>query len=145
MTVHSLRSSSPPSTSRSSPGSSERKQLRGVTGNRERLVIRLFGALEIEDGGRRLGPGDLGGGRPKQVLEILLAARGHRVPTDRLAELIWGEERPKDAAASIQTFVSVLRRHLVHDRERARELVVTEQEAYRFATNLVDLNKKALP
>ena len=103
-------------------------------------MIRLFGSLEIEDGDRRLGPGDLGGARPKQVLEILLAARGHRVPTDRIAELIWGERRPKDDAASIQTFVSVLRRHLVTDRNRARQLVVTEQEAYRFATDLVELD-----
>ena len=103
-------------------------------------MIRLFGSLEIEDGDRRLGPGDLGGARPKQVLEILLAARGHRVPTDRIAELIWGERRPKDDAASIQTFVSVLRRHLVTDRDRARQLVVTEQEAYRFATDLVELD-----
>ena len=29
--------------------------------------------------------------RPKQVLEILLAARGHRVPTERIAELLWGD------------------------------------------------------
>jgi DNA-binding SARP family transcriptional activator len=118
----------------------DRKQVRGATGHRERLIIRLFGALEIEDGEQRLGPGHLGGARPKQVLEILLAARGHRVPTDRIAELLWGEERPKDVTASIQTFVSVLRRHLVADRERARELVVTEQEAYRFATDLVELD-----
>jgi DNA-binding SARP family transcriptional activator len=105
-----------------------------------RLVIRLFGAVEIEDGDRRLGPGDLGGSRPKQVLEILLAARGHHVPTERMAELLWGADRPADVAASIQTFVSVLRRRLVTDRERARQLVITEAEAYRFATDLVELD-----
>lgn len=54
--------------------------LRVASGRRERPVIRLFGPLAIEDGERRLGPGDLGGSRPKQVLEILIAARGHRVP-----------------------------------------------------------------
>jgi hypothetical protein len=43
-----------------------------------RPVIRLFGAFEIEDCPRTLGARDLGGARPKQVLEILLAARGHR-------------------------------------------------------------------
>ena len=68
---------------------------------RERMVIRLFGVLAIEDGTRTLGPRDLGGARPKQVLEILLAARGHRVPTDRLAELLWGEELPQNAAGSL--------------------------------------------
>jgi len=107
--------------------------------HRERLLIRLFGPLAIE-GARTLGPRDLGGSRPKQVLEILLAARGHRVPTDRLADLLWGEQLPKNAAGSLQTFVSVLRRHLVSDRERARELLITEAEAYRFATDLVDLD-----
>jgi len=107
--------------------------------HRERLRIRLFGPLAIEDA-RTLGPRDLGGSRPKQVLEILLTARGHRVPTDRLADLLWGEQLPQNAAGSLQTFVSVLRRHLASDRERARELVVTEAEAYRFATDLVELD-----
>jgi DNA-binding SARP family transcriptional activator len=106
----------------------------------QRLVIRLFGPLQIEDGERMLGPRDLGGARPRQVLEILLMARGHRVPTDRLAELLWAQEQPQDAAASLQTFVSMLRRRLVPDRERARELVVTEPEAYRFATDRVELD-----
>jgi len=105
-----------------------------------RPLIRLFGQLAIEDDERRLGPADLGGTRPKQVLEILLAARGHRVTTDRLAELVWGDERPQDAVGSLQTFVSSLRRHLDPDRERARALVVTEPEAYRFATELVALD-----
>src|SRR5918999_20568 len=104
------------------------------------LRIRLFGALEIEDGSRVLGPRDLGGARPKQVLEILLAGRGHLVPTDRLAERLWGENLPLKAVGSLQTFVSVLRRHLSPDRDRARELVVTEAEAYRFATDLVELD-----
>ncbi len=103
-------------------------------------MIRLFGALAIDDGPRTLGPGDLGGARPKQVLEILLAARGHRVPTERIAELLWGERRPKDVGASVHTFVSVLRRHLADDRHRARRLVVTEAEAYRSAADLVELD-----
>jgi DNA-binding SARP family transcriptional activator len=108
--------------------------------SRSRLVIRIFGALEIVDGDRVLGPRDLGGVRPKQLLEILLAGRGHHVPVDRIAELIWDAERPDDIAASIQTFVSVLRRRLVENRDRARQLVVTEAEAYRFATDAVDLD-----
>jgi DNA-binding SARP family transcriptional activator len=103
-------------------------------------VIRLFGPLSLEDGERKLGPRDLGGTRPKQVLEILLTARGHRVPTDRLIELLWGREPPGDPTGSLQTFVSVLRRHLTPERARARELVVTEPEAYRFATELVALD-----
>lgn len=115
-------------------------QASGDDPGRPRLAIRLFGALEIVDGERVLGPRELGGVRPKQLLEILIAARGHHVPTDRIAELIWGAQPPGDIAASIQTFVSVLRRRLVADRAQARQLVVTEAEAYRFATDLVDLD-----
>ena len=99
-------------------------------------AIRVLGPLLIHDRDRDLGPRDLGGVRPKQVLEILLAARGHGVPVDRLTDLLWGEEPPRDAAASLHTFVSVLRRRLSPDRELARRLVVTEPEAYRFATEL---------
>ena len=104
------------------------------------FVIRLFGPLSVEDGSRSVGPRDLGGSRPKQVLEILLAARGHRVPTDRLADLLWGQSPPDDAAGSIQAFVSVLRRHLSPDRELARKLVVTEAEAYLFATDTIEFD-----
>ncbi len=57
-----------------------------------------------------------------------------------MAELLWPRQRPRDTAESLQTFVSALRRHLTHDRVRARELVVTEAEAYRFATDLVDFD-----
>ncbi len=114
--------------------------MREEKANRGSLVIRLFGPLAIEDGARTLGPRDLGGARPKQVLEILLAARGHRVTTDRLADLLWPRQRPQCTVGSLQTFVSALRRHLTHDRGRARELVVTEAEAYRFATDLVDFD-----
>jgi DNA-binding SARP family transcriptional activator len=105
-----------------------------------RLEVRLFGSLEVRDGDRVLGSGDLGGARPKQVLEILLAARGHRVSTARIADQLWGDEPPHDTAAAVQTFVSVLRRRLVDDRDRARMLVVTEAEAYRVATDEIDLD-----
>lgn len=112
----------------------------GIGAAAGQLAIRLFGSLEIRDGERVLGPADLGGVRPKQVLELLLAARGHHVSTARIADQLWGEEPPRDTAAAIQTFVSVLRRRLVEDRERARGLVVTEAEGYRFATQEVELD-----
>ena len=118
----------------------ERGGANGERGPAKRPEIRLFGPLSIEDGERRIGPSQLGGARPKQVLEILLTARGHRVPLDRLAELLWPEERPQNVPGSLQTFVSTLRRHLTPDRERARQFVVTENEAYRFATDLAWLD-----
>jgi len=47
--------------------------------------------------------------------------------------MLWGEELPDNVPGSLQTFVSVLRRHLCADPSRARELVVTDPGAYRFA------------
>jgi DNA-binding SARP family transcriptional activator len=105
-----------------------------------RLTIRLFGPIAIRHGDRTLGPRDFGGSRPKQVLEILLAARGASVPVDRIAEMLWGEELPDNAAGSLQTFVSVLRRHLCTDPRCARELVVTERGAYRFALQHAEID-----
>lgn len=116
------------------------QKMRGPDNTRPNIVIRLFGPVTIEFGDRRFGPRDLGGTRPKQVLEILLAARGHHVTIDRLIELLWPRRRPQNSVNSVQTFVSVLRRHLTADRELARRLVVTEVAAYRFATDLVDLD-----
>lgn len=77
--------------------------------------VRLFGQLKIKWDDRRLGPRDLGGVKPKQVLEILLAARDHPVPKDRLADQLWGDAQPKDPSAAIETYVSVLRRRLEAD------------------------------
>ena len=54
------------------------------------VAIRLFGSIAVVHAGRTLGPRDFGGSRPKQVLEILLAARGSPVPVDRLAEMLLG-------------------------------------------------------
>jgi DNA-binding SARP family transcriptional activator len=107
------------------------------------LTISLFGPVTVAHGERKLGPGDFGGNRPKQVLEVLLAARGRSVPVDRIAEMLWGEHLPDNFVASIQTFVSALRRHLCADARCARELVVTERGAYRFATSLatIDLDR----
>ena len=104
------------------------------------VSVKLFGPLEITVGERRIGAGDLGGIRPKQVLEILLAARGASIPTDRLADVLWGHELPLNALNSLQTFISVLRRHLTTDREWARALVVTETQAYRFDIDLVTID-----
>jgi DNA-binding SARP family transcriptional activator len=115
-------------------------QSNGEDSDRRRVAIRILGSLQIVDGERVLGPRDLGGTRPKQLLEILLAARGRLVPVDRIAELIWDGQPPGDMRASIQTFVSVLRRRLVDDRSVSRQLVVTEAEAYRFATDAVEFD-----
>lgn len=111
-----------------------------VRPHQEPLRIRLFGQVAVEHGGRVLGPRDFGGSRPKQVLEILLAARGAVVPTDRIVEMLWGEELPSNGIGALHTFVSALRRHLCSGPRRARELVVTERGGYRFAVEHAEID-----
>ncbi len=73
------------------------------------IEIRLIGALEIVlDGGRSLEPAP----RPACVLALLALADGAAVTTEALIDDLWGEEPPRRARNSIQTFVSDLRRTL---------------------------------
>ncbi len=115
------------------------------------LRISMFGPLRIErpnTGGLIdvLGPGDLGGVKPKELLEILLLARGHPVRKDVLIEALWrgpaGGE-PQNPTATLESYVSVLRKHLFADRDEARRTLVTMNGAYRFAVDRIALDLMA--
>jgi DNA-binding SARP family transcriptional activator len=105
-----------------------------------RLNVRLFGRLNVECGGRSLGSRDFGGIKPRQIFEILVLSRGHAVPKDRLADLLWGELLPQNVSGALETYVSVLRRNLCPDGRAGHALIVTEPEAYRLATDLADVD-----
>ncbi|MGW4116621.1 AfsR/SARP family transcriptional regulator [Actinosynnema sp. NPDC004786] len=47
--------------------------------------------------------------KPSQVLAVLAAHCGRRVPVDRLLDLVWGESLPPRARKSLQVHVSALR------------------------------------
>jgi DNA-binding response OmpR family regulator len=102
--------------------------------------VRLFGPLSVTIGDRSLGPRDFGGVKPKQLLEILLIGRGSPVPKDRVADLLWGDELPQNVSASIETYVSVLRRSLDPEGDVGRQLVRTEREAYAVDLSRIDLD-----
>ena len=104
------------------------------------ISIRLFGQLSFEVGEQVLGPRGFGGVKPKQLLELLLCGHGAPVSKDRLADGLWGERLPQNVEATLETYVSVLRRSLG---TRGRELVVTEPRAYRFALDQVELDVDA--
>lgn len=104
-----------------------------------RPVVHAFGPLRIELDGQTLGPRDVGGRKPKLLLEILLLAEGHPVPRERIAQLLWEQDPPRNVPGTLDTYVSVLRRTLgTH-----RDLLVTEHEAYRLvrAELEVDLDR----
>ena len=88
--------------------------------------FRILGPLEaLLDGS----PIDLGGQRQRALLAALLVHHGQVVSTDRLVDLLWGEQAPKTATTSLQNAVSQLRRALGHD------VVETRAPGYIFAAD----------
>ncbi|MDW3213639.1 MAG: BTAD domain-containing putative transcriptional regulator [Ilumatobacteraceae bacterium] len=73
----------------------------------------VLGPLEVD-----VGTGGAALGRRKQrgLLAVLLTARNTTVPIDRLIDLLWDDEPPPQAMASVQAYVSNLRRLLEPDR-----------------------------
>ena len=103
------------------------------------MQFRILGPLEVLDGQRRV---ELG--RPKQriLLAILLVRANQVVALDRLIEELWGEQPPAQATASLQAYVSNLRRALEPDRP-ARTLprvLVTQPPGYRLVVAPGDLD-----
>ena len=58
------------------------------------MEFSILGPLEAEDSGTRV---DLGGGKQKALLGLLLLQAGRVVPMDRLIDGLWGEEVPESA------------------------------------------------
>lgn len=102
------------------------------------MRLRLFGSFELEGTTRVFGVRDFGGVKPKQIFEILALERGHPVSKDRLAELLWGGGQPRNASATLETYVSLLRRQVEEAAPRTgRRVIATAPGAY--VLNVVDL------
>jgi DNA-binding SARP family transcriptional activator len=73
--------------------------------------FRLLGRLSVTDaaGGD---PVELGSPKQRAVLAVLLLERGRVVSTDRLVDAVWRDDPPAAATASLQAYVSNLRRAL---------------------------------
>ena len=105
------------------------------------MEFSMFGPLQVRDGDRVLGPRDLGGVKPRQVLEILLLARGHLVSTDMIANALWADrDEPRNVAATLNTYVSVLRHSLFADQAKARRVIETGPGSYRLALDEVSVD-----
>ena len=80
------------------------------------MDFRILGPLEVIDPeGCRV---DLGAPRQRAVLAVLLVLLNQVVSIDQLIDQLWGETPPGAATASLQAYVSNLRRVLEPDRMR---------------------------
>ncbi len=73
----------------------------------------VLGPLQVKDGERELA---LGGPKQRAVLAMLLLHANDVVSRDRLIEGLWGENRPANPSATLDTYVSRLRKLLAGTR-----------------------------
>ncbi|GIH61643.1 BTAD domain-containing putative transcriptional regulator [Microbispora siamensis] len=105
----------------------------GPTG--EGVGIRVLGPLEVV-GGDGL-PLHVGTPKVRTLLAVLVLAEGRPVPATTLIDRIWGPNPPAEALASLQVYVSHLRRILEPERlPRARSRVLTfDHTGYRLTVD----------
>ena len=96
------------------------------------MRIDVWGTLRVSIDGRVVTPRDFSGVKPKQLLEILVAERGHTVSKSRLAELLWTDTLPQNYPATLETYVSVMRQTLEPGGRARDSVVVTEPGGYRL-------------
>jgi DNA-binding SARP family transcriptional activator len=101
------------------------------------LEFRVLGRLEVLKAGR---PVQLGGGRQRALLAVLLLHANEAVSSDLLIEELWGPGAPDTAAKMIQNNVSQLRRLL-----EPEQVLVTRARGYelRIDPDQLDANRFA--
>ena len=100
-----------------------------------RAGIRVLGPLEAEVEGARA---DLGGPLQRAVLALLLMERGRVVSVDRMIDQLWRGEPPPRAIASLQAYVSNLRRILEPGRARRAQARILVSAPPGYAMRLPD-------
>jgi DNA-binding SARP family transcriptional activator/tetratricopeptide (TPR) repeat protein len=85
------------------------------------MEFRILGPLEVVEDGRPL---PLERRRMRALLAFLLLHANHAVSADRLIDEVWGPEPPKTAGASLQNYVSRLRKAI------GAEAIVSQPPGY---------------
>jgi DNA-binding SARP family transcriptional activator len=100
----------------------------------------VLGPLRVLHEGREV---PLGGAKQRTVLAVLLLDAGRVVAADRLIELVWGQDLPLRAGATLQVYVSNLRRAL-RDAGADRDVLVSRAPGYAAQVGADQLDLLAL-
>ncbi len=88
------------------------------------MQVQLLGGVSlVDDAGNEVDPGPA---KCRELLGALVLSPDRAVPVSTLVDLLWGEEPPRTAAKTLQTYVARLRRAIGH------ESLVREGAAYRL-------------
>lgn len=88
----------------------------------------MLGPLEVVHGSR---PIDLGSPKQRAVLAVLLISRGRVVSSDRIVHAVWGDAAPGSVTASLQAYISNLRR-VLRDGSAAASPIVRHSSGYQL-------------
>ena len=96
---------------------------------RGRLFFAVLGAFQVDLNGQAA---PLGPRLQRTLLAILVVEAGHVVPAERLVDLLWRDEPPGAATASLQAYISQLRRVLEPGRpaRAPAQVLVTQDPGY---------------
>jgi YVTN family beta-propeller protein len=81
--------------------------------SKDALEFRILGPFEVSERGQQL---EIGAGKQRALLALLLLRAGEVVSTDRLIDALWGERPPASALNSVHIYVSQLRKALRNGR-----------------------------
>lgn len=98
------------------------------------LRIQLLGPFDAWRSGALIPPAEWRGQKTRDLLKVLLLARGQYVSTDQLCEWLWPGAAPEAAEANLRSAVSDLRRLLEPGLAQGRRsaFIHTRREGYRF-------------
>jgi DNA-binding SARP family transcriptional activator len=106
-----------------------------------KIQVKLFGPTTVVTAEGTI-LSDLGGIKPRQVLEILALAVGTPVSKDRLVEQLWGDNPPRTYTGTLESYISLLRRKMGIARGRGSALATTSNGYLLDATQVeVDLDQ----
>ena len=108
------------------------------------LQISLLGGFRVHVAGTVLGPRQVGGAKPRRLLIALALARGAAVSKDRLASMLWDAGAQGQSSANIETYVSLLRKHLPAPGPAREGPIATGVGSYSLDTGRVDVDVTVL-
>jgi DNA-binding SARP family transcriptional activator len=101
--------------------------------------IRLFGTTTVRNTTTEVVGSQLGGIKPRQVLEVLALAGAAPVTKDRLVQVLWGDSPPASAVPTLESYVCVLRRSMGAGKGTSSPIITTSA-GYRLDTERVSVD-----
>jgi DNA-binding SARP family transcriptional activator len=93
----------------STPRNAEGRRPTATLPANDRFAVHVLGAFSVARGETPLVPREIGSHQGRTLLKLLLVQRGHLVATDRIAEVLWGEQPPAKWERALAVLVSRLR------------------------------------